>query len=359
MTSLLENQVHHHHDDDDDNVKPREELFENCSSIDTACLEAYRWRNHASQFPWKLHIMLEDAEKNHFSNIVAWLPDQRTFRVHDIRLFVEQVLPQYFRQTQYKSFQRQLNLWGFERNNQTGVNFGGYGHEHFVRGQASLCQKMKRLKIKGNGPKKTLSPNTSQSKKQECRAVSPPIVSPALPNLAHQEGMVRNVAVVTPESNDGYNSILLPPPLPSRRTTPFQKQLPSSSEIFIDLFDDATLASVLLPEQQHFVGGNGDKLPLLRKNDKVATLPGYSLPPKSSMTFRPVILPSNVGVISFPPPLTHQSSSSNEVLPRGGLRNLEELFPTNLDEVCSPPGVVLQPRRYEDVLSVSPFPFFS
>jgi hypothetical protein len=33
------------------------------------------------QFPWKLHEMLELAEKEDFENIVSWLPSGRSFKV--------------------------------------------------------------------------------------------------------------------------------------------------------------------------------------------------------------------------------------------------------------------------------------
>jgi hypothetical protein len=33
------------------------------------------------QFPWKLHEMLEQAEKDGDENIVSWLPSGRSFKV--------------------------------------------------------------------------------------------------------------------------------------------------------------------------------------------------------------------------------------------------------------------------------------
>eukprot|EP00934_Nitzschia_sp_Nitz4_P006613 Nitzschia sp. Nitz4//scaffold26_size159584//143982//144146//NITZ4_002518-RA/size159584-exonerate_protein2genome-gene-0.158-mRNA-1//-1//CDS//3329545163//6603//frame0 len=52
--------------------------------------------------------MLEYAEGKGFVNVVSWMPDNQAFRVHDHDLFVQHTLPLYFfRQTQYKSFQRQ------------------------------------------------------------------------------------------------------------------------------------------------------------------------------------------------------------------------------------------------------------
>lgn len=62
-------------------------------------------------------------------------------------------MPRYFASTKYKSFQRSLNLWGFEVIYQESQS-GTICHKYFVRGQPDLCKCMTRLKIKGTGPSK-------------------------------------------------------------------------------------------------------------------------------------------------------------------------------------------------------------
>jgi hypothetical protein len=47
-------------------------------------------------------------------------------------------VPKYFKHTQYKSFQRQLNLWGFKRIT-SGHEKNAVHHEHFRRGCPELC----------------------------------------------------------------------------------------------------------------------------------------------------------------------------------------------------------------------------
>eukprot|EP00934_Nitzschia_sp_Nitz4_P007501 Nitzschia sp. Nitz4//scaffold72_size95085//69073//70162//NITZ4_004766-RA/size95085-snap-gene-0.117-mRNA-1//1//CDS//3329557393//7491//frame0 len=191
-----------------------------------------RW-NQSAQFPWKIHRMLEDAELDGFVHIVSWMPDNKAFRVHDNGLFVELVLPRYFRQTQYKSFQRQLNLWGFERANR-GLNHGGYSHKCFVRGQTDLCKNMKRQKIKGDRRQQAnkmafSTPTVNKSmflmKQRSLPSTRPRMVSPASPCHVTQGSAMEEQAA----------AIVQLPPLPSTRTKPFR-----------GLFDEETLASVLL-----------------------------------------------------------------------------------------------------------------
>jgi hypothetical protein len=69
----------------------------------------------SSMFPYKLHEMLEYAEKRGMESIVSWLPDGRAFKVHQPEPFMKTLVPSFFKQNRYKSFQRQLHLYGFER----------------------------------------------------------------------------------------------------------------------------------------------------------------------------------------------------------------------------------------------------
>ena len=103
-------------------------------------------------FPRKLHEVLEDAEREGFDNIIAWMPDGVSFKVFDSKGFVATVLPKYFATDKKKSFVRQLNLWGFERITSM-PNYGAYRHSAFIRGQPDLCKTMRRTKIKGAAKK--------------------------------------------------------------------------------------------------------------------------------------------------------------------------------------------------------------
>jgi len=61
-------------------------------------------------------------------------------------------MPQYFNQTKYRSFQRQLYIYGFDRvKDKSSDDYGAYFHELFIRGASDLCLDMQRQKIKGTG----------------------------------------------------------------------------------------------------------------------------------------------------------------------------------------------------------------
>lgn len=98
---------------------------------------------NAPLFPWKLHEMLRSTASEGRDNIVSWLPHGTAFKVHNVPDFVSTILPLFFKQTKYKSFQRQLNLWGFERI-QTGPEKGAYYHKQFIREDQSLCRHLTR-----------------------------------------------------------------------------------------------------------------------------------------------------------------------------------------------------------------------
>jgi len=110
-------------------------------------------------FPWKVHDMLEKADVDGVEIIVCWLPHGRAFMVHRPQEFVEQVMPIWFSQTKFASFQRQLNLYGFRRLT-TGRDKGAYFNQHFLRGERHLIQKMSRQKIKGTKVRRAFVPGT-------------------------------------------------------------------------------------------------------------------------------------------------------------------------------------------------------
>jgi hypothetical protein len=96
-------------------------------------------------FPWRLHQMLEITEASGVKAIVSWLPDGKHFKVHDIKAFLEEIVPQFFKQKSYKSFQRQLLIYGFSRVLK-GPSRGAYYHPKFIKKDRKLTHDIVRIK---------------------------------------------------------------------------------------------------------------------------------------------------------------------------------------------------------------------
>lgn len=135
-----------------------------------------KYQRRGVQFPWKLHRLLEETETNGDSHIISWLPDGKAFKVHQKADFSKRIMPDFFNSSKHKTFQRSLNLWGFEKIT-TGPDKGACYHPCFVRGKPDLCHSMMRVKIKGaNEPSKfteatgsTLSQDSSSSISAQAR----------------------------------------------------------------------------------------------------------------------------------------------------------------------------------------------
>mmetsp|Transcript_23287 Transcript_23287/g.43233 ORF Transcript_23287/g.43233 Transcript_23287/m.43233 type:complete len:534 (-) Transcript_23287:471-2072(-) len=92
-----------------------------------------------TSFPFKLYEMMQDAGKCGFEDVVSWQPTNSSFKVYDTNRFVKEIMPKYFKQTRYKSFQRQLNIYGFQRIHD-GPHRGGYHHPYFLKDNPQLLK---------------------------------------------------------------------------------------------------------------------------------------------------------------------------------------------------------------------------
>jgi hypothetical protein len=101
--------------------------------------------------------------------------------VHKKDLFIKEIVPQYFNQTRYKSFQRQLSLYGFQRVT-VGANKGLRHHDKLRRGREDLVRQMKPVGYKPRGIVKT--PTATMV------IVASPVASSSTPAMTPQDGEV-------------------------------------------------------------------------------------------------------------------------------------------------------------------------
>lgn len=94
------------------------------------------------KLPQKLDAMLSDPNASH---IITWLPHGRAWKILRHDEFESEVIPKYFQYTNYNSFIRLVNAWGFHRIT-VGQDRDSYYHELFLRGMPHLHHQMHRLR---------------------------------------------------------------------------------------------------------------------------------------------------------------------------------------------------------------------
>lgn len=137
--------MHNYHDHTDD--------------IDDGSPEPVSRGGVTTPFPIKLHEMLDQIEQDGFGDVISWQPHGRCFVVHKNKQFVDHVMPAYFKQSKFSSFQRQLNLYGFQRLTK-GRDKGGYYHEMFLQGKLFLAHSIFRMRVKGTRIRARSNPDT-------------------------------------------------------------------------------------------------------------------------------------------------------------------------------------------------------
>eukprot|EP00644_Phytophthora_capsici_P002299 jgi/Phyca11/62160/gw1.27.494.1 len=65
--------------------------------------------------------------------IIRWAEDGMAFQILDKDAMATQILPKYFKNKNFSSFQRQLNYFGFRKWSKARAQFPTYSREHFTR----------------------------------------------------------------------------------------------------------------------------------------------------------------------------------------------------------------------------------
>ncbi|KAL7577866.1 hypothetical protein ACA910_010610 [Epithemia clementina (nom. ined.)] len=92
-------------------------------------------------FPEKIHYMLKTVSDD--NSVVSYVDNGAAFLIHKPRVFESEIMPLYFSSNRLSSFQRQLNIYGFQRIDK-GPWHGAYRHSWFVKDQPELLKKIKR-----------------------------------------------------------------------------------------------------------------------------------------------------------------------------------------------------------------------
>mmetsp|Transcript_1236 Transcript_1236/g.2500 ORF Transcript_1236/g.2500 Transcript_1236/m.2500 type:complete len:407 (+) Transcript_1236:510-1730(+) len=117
-------------------------------------------RGHGAQFPEKLYTVLEAISRANLLDIVAWADHGQVFYIHRLKHFEQVILPLFFKNIKWTSFQRQLNLYRFKLVRQE-TDLRCYYHELFLRGRPELCTSIERTEVKKRTIK--ISLNSEQS----------------------------------------------------------------------------------------------------------------------------------------------------------------------------------------------------
>ncbi len=125
------------------------DVVENSEMTDLDCSKQ-QIREVRQPFPVKVYEMLDEADPKGFSHIVSWNSKGTGFMVFNKEMFTKLIVPHYFNQTKYKSFQRQLSLYGFQRVT-VGQDKGLRYHEKLRRGERGLVRQMKPVGYRPRG----------------------------------------------------------------------------------------------------------------------------------------------------------------------------------------------------------------
>lgn len=149
---------------------------ENKVRVKTA-VRVHRRSKPKPSFPLMLHQILEDSANGLNPNVVGWEDDGASFHIFEPHVFKDVILPKYSKKKtkiKFRSFQRQLNIYGFKMTKKSGV----YRHRLFRRGQIDTIAG---IRPRPNGPKKSgrnQNDDDDESKSSNC----PHLVTPSIGN---------------------------------------------------------------------------------------------------------------------------------------------------------------------------------
>ena len=100
-------------------------------------------------FPAKAYLMIDNCSVEH-PNVASWTADGTAFVVKDTAQLATDHLPRYFKHSNFQSFLRQLNIYGFRKDAATpeGSRDVVFRHDYFRQGREDLLESIKRTNKK-------------------------------------------------------------------------------------------------------------------------------------------------------------------------------------------------------------------
>lgn len=136
-----------------DDVEPGASKMESRASSSDASKAVQSGRNHLSGMPEFILHTWQMLNVGHPE--VSWSEDGRRIEVHNPERLARDVLPKYFRHSQYTSFVRALNAYTFKK-----VGTGQWYHPNFQRDKPHLLRQVARKSVKGANLRRR-DPNTT------------------------------------------------------------------------------------------------------------------------------------------------------------------------------------------------------
>lgn len=148
-------------------------------------------------FAQKLFDVLDSG---YHSDVITWLPGGKAFIVLDKRRFATDILPRYFKESQYTSFTRKLSRWKFSRIPR-GQYMGAYYHKNFRRDNRDLCARMS-----CSNSTKLSKKDANEGDDDESNGEPPVIESPVEENVSGDKLKSSSIPSPMEESNKNDSS---------------------------------------------------------------------------------------------------------------------------------------------------------
>ncbi|KAI3865533.1 hypothetical protein MKX03_019685 [Papaver bracteatum] len=95
-------------------------------------------RNSQLEFVTKTYDIVDDPSTD---DLISWSPSNNSFVIWQPDALAKHILPKFFKLTQFTSFSRQLNLYGFRKIHRDRWE---YAHKDFLRGQKHLLKRIRK-----------------------------------------------------------------------------------------------------------------------------------------------------------------------------------------------------------------------